>query len=145
MAYPNYFNGGYFPQYQNGAVPDMLGQFKGQYQQPMIYPTQQSDPLLWVLNESEATSYPVAINSSVVLWDKNKPTIYVKTVNAQGIPSMRILDFVERTENPSKEAVIIDDSKYVTIEQFNSLKSEFEALASNYEQSNKTKKAKESE
>ncbi len=139
MAYPNYFNGYY------GAVPDILGQFKGQYQQPMMQPTQQIDPLLWVLNENEATSYPVAPNNSVVLWDKNKPTIYVKTVNAQGIPSMRILDFVERTENPSKEAVVIDDSKYVTIEQFNSLKSEFEALASNYEQSNKTKKAKESE
>jgi hypothetical protein len=139
MAYPNYFNGYY------GAVPDMLGQFKGQYQQPMMQPTQQSDPLLWVLNENEATSYPVAPNNSVVLWDKNKPTIYVKMVNAQGIPSMRILDFVERTENSTKEAVAFDDSKYVTIEQFNALKSEFEALASKYEQSNKTKKAKESE
>lgn len=139
MAYPNYFNGYY------GAVPDMLGQFKGQYQQPMMQPTQQIDPLLWVLNENEATSYPVAPNNSVVLWDKNKPTIYVKTVNAQGIPSMRILDFVERTENPSKEAVAIDDSKYVTIEQFNSLKSEFEALASKYEQISEPKRKKEAE
>lgn len=41
MAYPNYYNGGYFPQYQNGAVPDMLNQYKGQYQQmPMQQPVQ---------------------------------------------------------------------------------------------------------
>lgn len=36
MAYPNYYQGGYFPQYQNGAVPDMLNQYKGQYQQPIM-------------------------------------------------------------------------------------------------------------
>ena len=45
MAYPNYYNGGYFPQYQNGAVPDMLNQYKGQYQQmsmqqPMVQQNQ---------------------------------------------------------------------------------------------------------
>ena len=33
MAYPNYYQGGYNPQYQSGAVPDLLNQYKGQYQQ----------------------------------------------------------------------------------------------------------------
>ena len=42
MAYPNYYQGGYYPQYQNGAVPDMLNQYKGQYQQmPMQQPMMQ--------------------------------------------------------------------------------------------------------
>ena len=47
MAYPNYYQGGFYPQYQNGAVPDMLNQFKGAYQQqiPMQQPVQQM-PLL---------------------------------------------------------------------------------------------------
>lgn len=82
MAYNQpYYNGGYFPQYQNGAVPDILNQYKGQYQQqimqqPMVQqmqtPTQTND-MIWVLNENEATSYPVAPNNSVVLWDKNAP------------------------------------------------------------------------
>ena len=42
MAYPNFYQGGYYPQYQNGAVPDMLNQYKGQYQQmPMQQPMMQ--------------------------------------------------------------------------------------------------------
>lgn len=133
MACPNYFNGYY------GAAPDMLGQYKSPYQQPMMQPTQQSDPLLWVLNENEATSYPVAPNNSVVLWDKNKPTIYVKTVNAQGVPSMRILDFVERAENSSTTHECKCGDNFVTLEQFNALNEKFEALASKYEQITNTK------
>ena len=112
MAYPNYYQGGYYPQYQNGAIPDMLNQYKGQYQQmpmqqamaqhtvqqmpTMAQPTPTND-LLFVLNETEATAYPVAPNNSVTLWDKNKDTVYIKSVNMHGVPSMRILDYVERT------------------------------------------------
>ena len=136
MAYPNYFNGYY------GAAPDMLGQYKSPYQQPMMQPTQQSDPLLWVLNENEATSYPVAPSSSVVLWDKNKPTIYVKTVNPQGIPSMRILDFVERTENSSTTHEWKCGGKYVAIEEFDDFKAKFEELSAKVDgMKPKTKKA----
>ena len=114
MAYPNYYQGGYYPQYQNGSVPDMLNQYKGQYQpqMQMQMPIQQmpqqvsapsgSGEFLWVLGEVEATSYPVAPNSTVTLWDKNQPTIYIKSANAQGVPSMRILDFTERAANAPK-------------------------------------------
>ena len=47
MTYNQPYNYGYgYPQYQNGAVPDMLNQFKGQYQQPIqqmqqVVPNQQ--------------------------------------------------------------------------------------------------------
>ena len=64
-------------------------------QTPMAQPTPMpSNDMLWVLNETEATSYPVAPNNSVTLWDKNKDTVYIKSVNMQGVPSMRILDYV---------------------------------------------------
>lgn len=140
MAYNQpYYNGGYFPQYQNGAVPDMLNQYKGQYQQPimqqpMVQQMQmatQTNDMIWVLNENEATSYPVAPNNSVVLWDKNNPTIYVKSVNANGMPSMRILDFTERTAEGTKTPenhVCNCGDKFATKEQINALQGKIEGL-----------------
>ena len=101
----------YRPTYYDPVQQNPMGQYNPQYQQPMGQPMQnaqipmQGQPtndFLWVLNENEATSYPVAPNNTVTLWDKNLPTIYIKSVNAQGIPSMRILDFTERTATASK-------------------------------------------
>ena len=135
MAYnqPYY---GYYPQYNNGATPDVLNQYKSQYQpmqmpqqmpqQPIPQTFQQPMPsinndMLWVLGEVEATSYPVAPNNTVILWDKNQPTIYIKSENAQGVPSMRILDFTERTANAQKtpvEHVCKCGDKFISKEDF---------------------------
>lgn len=138
MAYNPYYGNPYFTQQQgyfsNGAMPDMLNQQKMQYQQ---MPTQQpmamhTDPMLWVLSQTEAESYPVAPNNTVTLWDKNQPTIYIKSANAQGVPSMRILDFTERTANAPKtpvEHVCQCGDKFVTREQFEALQGRFEEMA----------------
>ena len=152
MAYPNYYQGGYYPQYQNGAVPDMLNQFKGQYQQPMaqmqqpmMQPTQTND-MIWVLSEVEAQSYPVAPNNSVILWDKNNDVVYIKSANMQGVPSMRVLEYKERTadnapKTPDKHECKCG-SKFVSKEDFNALQSEFEALRSEWETLKEKPKAK---
>ena len=155
MAYTNYYQGGYYPQYQNGAVPDMLNQFKGQYQQPMaqmqqpmMQPTQTND-MIWVLSEVEAQSYPVAPNNSVILWDKNNDVVYIKSANMQGVPSMRVLEYKERTvENGSKKPAEHEckcGSKFVSKEDFKALQGEFGALRSELEELKakpKTKTAK---
>ena len=168
-------NGYYMPNYQpymmnNGAMPDMLNQAKMQYAQPMpqqaMQPTQMtvakpSNDMLWVLNESEATAYPVAPNNSVVLWDKNEPIIYVKSVNNQGMPSMRVLYFEERNVTPSnspknapKTHECTCGDKFATKEQINVLKAKLDDLTAKYEElahpvvekpKTTTKKAKESE
>lgn len=148
MAYPNYYQG-YYPQYQNGAVPDMLNQYKGQYQQmPMQQPVQQmpmqnvpqptpSNDMIWVLSEVEAQSYPVAPNNSVILWDKNNDVVYIKSVNMQGVPSMRVLDYKERTSDnaqktPTEHKCTCGD-KFVLKKDFQALQGEFEALRSEWE------------
>lgn len=134
--YPPYFNRGNYinpmqtaPQMPMQNVPQM--EYQPQYQQmPMAQPTPTSD-MIWVLNESEATAYPVAPNNSVVLWDKNNPVIYVKSVNMQGVPSMRILDFSERaTENTQKSPVEhkCTCGDFVLKKDFQALESEFKAL-----------------
>lgn len=154
MAYGNYapfYRGGFFNPMQTPTMPQMAdnqGQFAQPYQQPLqtnVTPipmqTQQTNDMIWVLNENEATSYPVAPNNSVVLWDKNNPTIYVKSVNANGMPSIRILDFVERNINTSNsqenapkthECTCVD--KYATKDQINDLRGKIDDLTAKYEE-----------
>ena len=157
MAYPNYNNGGYYPQYQNGAVPDMLNQYKGQYQQsvpqmqqnipaqPMqmpIPPTPQkpTNDIIWVQGLEGAKGYLVAPGNTVVLWDTENPVIYVKSADASGIPSMRVLDFTERNGNSQNEGKNSPTThkctcgdKFVTKEEFEALKGKFYDLQARYD------------
>ena len=154
MAYGNYapfYRGGFFNPMQTPTMPQMAdnqNQFAQPYQQPiqtnpapMPMQSQQTNDMIWVLNENEATSYPVAPNNSVVLWDKNNPTIYVKSVNANGMPSIRILDFVERNintsnsqENAHKTHECTCGDKYATKDQINDLRGKIDDLTAKYEE-----------
>lgn len=143
MAYGNYapfYRGGFFNPMQQPQMPMMAEnqpQYVPQYQSQMTQPT--NDMMIWVLGQTEAESYPVAPNNSVVLWDKSNPTIYVKSVNSQGVPSMRVLDFKERVdappqpqEQPQTHACKCGD-KFVSKSDFEDLKAKFEELMSRYE------------
>ena len=151
--YPPYFNRGNYinpmqnaPQMPMQNVPQM--EYPQNQQMPMNQPTPTSD-MIWVLNESEATAYPVAPNNSVVLWDKNNPVIYVKSVNMQGVPSMRVLDFSERIPDNAPKTPVEHKcqcgGRFASIEDFKRLQEEFEALqekvdALNAKATNKSKK-----
>lgn len=138
----------YRPTYYEPVQQNPMGQFNQQFQQPIGQPMQnaqmpmQGQPtndFLWVLNENEATSYPVAPNNTVILWDKNLPTVYIKSVNAQGVPSMRVLDFVERTSatpTPPAGTAFNLPNNFATLEQFNALKGDVDALRSKLDELN---------
>ena len=147
----------YRPTYYDPVQQNPMGQFNQQYQQPIpqqMQPVQTAqqptNDFLWVLNENEATSYPVAPNNTVTLWDKNLPTIYIKSVNAQGVPSMRVLDFVERTATspttPAGTAFNLPNN-FVTLDSFNALKGDVEVLRSKLDElkPNNTPKTKKME
>lgn len=150
MAYNQpYYNGGYYPQYQNGAVPDMLGQYKGQYQQPIPQnmqmpitpiPQKPTNDIIWVQGLEGAKGYLVAPNNTVVLWDTENPVIYVKSADVSGIPSMRVLDFKERNgnsqnigENAPKTHKCTCGDKFATKEQINELEGKINDLTAKYE------------
>ena len=149
----------YRPTYYDPVQQNLMGQFNQQFQPPMAQPMQnaqmpmQGQPtndFLWVLNENEATSYPVAPNNTVTLWDKNLPTIYIKSVNAQGVPSMRVLDFVERTTSTPTQPVgtaFNSPNNFVTLDSFNALKGDVEALRGKFDEmkAKNTSKAKKAE
>ena len=181
MAYNQqpYYNGGYYPQYnQSGAMPDVLNHYKGQYQQPMPQmqqnipqqpmqmpvqpmPQKPTNDIIWVQGEAGAKGYLVAPNNTVVLWDTENPVIYIKTADMNGIPSMRVLDFIERNGNaqnysqndPKKHECKCGDN-FATKEQINALEGKIDDLTAKYEElahsvvekpKTTTKKTKESE
>jgi hypothetical protein len=136
MAYGNYapfYRGGYFnPMAPQMPMAENQGQFAQPFQQPPMQPTQMSVPdndMIFVLGQNEAESYPVAPNATVTMWDKNQKTFYIKTANAQGIPSMQIYDFTERPQNTPQtptEHVCKCGDNFVTKEEFKALQGKYD-------------------
>ena len=162
MAYPNYFQGGYYPQYQNGAVPDMLGQYKGQYQQmpmqPIQQPIQSNGGLIWVDNEEQAKNYLVAPNNVVPMFDKSSSAMYIKSSDGAGMPTFKKYKLIDVDEEMPQNTPTTHKStcgdKFVTKEQINDLRIKLDDLTAKYEelahpivekQKTTTKKTKESE
>jgi hypothetical protein len=114
MAFNNYFPTGYQP-----------AQIYYPQAQPSPQQTQQATPqgLIWVQGEAGAKSYLVAPNSTVVLWDSEAHTIYIKSADATGMPNIKTLDYVMRGNAP-EEGV----SNYATREEVIALKDEISEL-----------------
>ena len=93
------------------------------YQQPMAQqmqqPQQSTSGLIWVQGEGAAKSYLVAPNTTVALFDNESQTIYIKSADASGMPSMRILDYtIRETNQPAMAQNLAQrDEKYVTKEE----------------------------
>ncbi len=115
MAYNNGFPIGY-PQFP--YQPQM------QMQQPvsqMQQPQAQTSNLTWVCGEAGAKSYLVAPNTTVQLWDSEAQTIYLKSADGSGLPTMKILDYTIRDAQPQNTPTLMQDSipEYVTKNEFN--------------------------
>lgn len=126
------FNPGYYP--SRGAMPDNLAQLRGQ-QIPQAS-AQYGCGIIWVLGEAEARGYPVAPGNTVILWDRDNPTIYVKSADISGIPSIRAFDLVERKalaespQNPLASPEASPMSEYITREEFDKRMAKIEAVMS---------------
>lgn len=120
MAYTTGFPATYQPMY-----------YTPQYQQPT---QQQTSGITWIQGESAAKSYLVAPNNSVVLFDSESQTIYLKSADASGMPSMKVLDYTIRDQTPGTGPVsvsassAVDLSGYVTKSEFEALKAKIDAL-----------------
>lgn len=94
MAYNNIFPMTYQPQQM--YYPQMQSQ--GQQQ------TQNGNNLIWVSGEAGAKAYLVAPNTTVTLWDSEAQVIYLKSADASGMPSMKIIDYTIRNNTPQETA-----------------------------------------
>lgn len=116
MAY-NFFPAGYQP-YQN-------------YQQGNSFQNGTSS-LIWVQGEAAAKSYPIQAGCSVALWDSESDTVYIKSADASGMPSIRVLDYVMR-EAPQM-AHKQPQTAFATKDDVTHLQEEIEALRAKFEE-----------
>lgn len=86
--------------YPNGYRPAYQPTFYNQQNQTQQ--TQNNGSLIWVQGLEAAKSYLVAPNSTVTLWDSEASVVYLKSADASGMPSMKILDYTIRTDAPNK-------------------------------------------
>lgn len=143
MAYGYNYSYPYNPPMQDQLAQlrnnPMQPMYPNQFQPPMNQPVQQPAPqnqqpvtnnMIWVQGEAGAKSFIVANGNTVPLWDSENQTVYIKTVDASGIPSMRVLDYTERTAAPRAPAAAPQAPavEYVTRAEFDALAAELEAL-----------------
>lgn len=119
MAYYNNFPATYQPMFQP-QYPVM--QTPQQNVQPAA---QQQGGITWVQGEAGAKSYLVAPNTTVQLWDSEDKVIYLKSADASGMPSMKILDYTIRGDanTPSPSA-----TEYATKSDLDALKGQIDGL-----------------
>lgn len=114
------------------------------YNQPLqgaYYPQQNfNTPICaYVQGEAAAKAYPVAPGQFAVLIDTELPVIYTKTTDQFGRPlPVRILDYVERVENPPEQV-----NNYVSKSDFDNFKNEIKEMLKPRQNNYKNQSAKE--
>lgn len=106
MAYPyqsyqNPYQQGYYPMYQQPQYQQPIQQQIPQTAQQNYSPVINQSGIIWISGEQEAAMYPIAPNNAVALWEKSGKTIFLKSADATGKPTMRVYDLVERAQNGS--------------------------------------------
>lgn len=117
MAYNNIFPMTYQPQQM--YYPQMQSQ--GQQQ------TQNGNNLIWVSGEAGAKAYLVAPNTTVTLWDSEAQVIYLKSADASGMPSMKIIDYTIRN-NTFQETVRDSHNEFAMKTDVESIRKDILAL-----------------
>ena len=106
---------------------------------PQLYPQQQSYPqqsqqntlVQWVQGINAAKSFPVAPNTSVPLFDSESNCIYIKSADASGMPSIKILDYTVRDSTP-RTAEIQPQSDFVTKDELLAIQKEIDAIKADF-------------
>ena len=113
----------YFPQYTyqpQYPYQSMVGTQMSSPNQP-----QQQSGIIWVQGEAGAKSYLVAPNTTVQLWDSEAQVIYLKSADASGMPSMKIIDYTIRNSSAPQLQPTPD---YVTKDEFDSFKQQVQKM-----------------
>lgn len=114
------FGNGFYPAYTTPYVPYYQTPMPQPQMQPAPQPVQTQQPpqqpaqqitsnIVWCQGESGAKSHLVAPNTTVALWDSEAQRIFLKSADAAGMPSMKILNYtIEETPSigaPAQKAV----------------------------------------
>lgn len=102
--------------FYNSGFPATYPQIYPSFAQPVqpVQPqNQQQSGLIWVSGEAGAKAYLVAPNTTVQLWDSESQTVYLKSADASGMPSIKVLDYTIRENgknSPVQPSALTDDN-----------------------------------
>jgi hypothetical protein len=97
---------------------------------PQAMNQQSSSQLIWVQGEAGAKSYMVAPGNTVALWDSEAQTIYLKSADASGMPSMRVLDYTIR-EDAHRTPNLGSQSDFATKDDVVSIQKQIDEIRAN--------------
>lgn len=118
MAYGNPFN---YQQPYYMQVPQQQIQPVAPYQPQ----TSQSQNMIWVQGDIGAKSFLVSPNTTVPLWDSEAHKIYLKSADASGMPTTKVLNYTieeqsleqssqGNTNTNNNQPVVVNNPEYVT-------------------------------
>lgn len=104
--------------------------------QPMYQPysqQQQQNGIIWVTGEAGAKAYLVAPNNTVQLWDSEANVIYLKSADASGMPSIKVLDYTirETAQNGANKPPVVSDKEilnFATKDEIKAISDEITAI-----------------
>lgn len=104
--------------------------------QPMYQPysqQQQQNGIIWVTGEAGAKAYLVAPNNTVQLWDSEAQVIYLKSADASGMPSIKVLDYTirETAQNGANKPPVVSDKEmlnFATKDEIKAISDEITAI-----------------
>lgn len=126
MAYNNTFPVTYQPYYPQFA--QVQAQPVVQQAQPQPTQPQMNSSITWVQGEAGAKSYLVAPNTTVQLWDSESQTIYLKSADASGMPSIKTLDYTIRDAGSPAQPFSAVDNNFIQRDELDALKGQIQAL-----------------
>jgi len=96
-----------------------------QFQMPA--PQCRQPDMIWVQGEAGMKAYMMAPNTRAILWDQDNPVIYIKTADANGVVSVKTLDYTERGSEQNANPVIANaEVEFVTKQDFEAMKDGFQ-------------------
>ena len=104
-----------------------MNNYYSQMYNPGIQIPQAQSGINLVNGEQGAESYLVAPNQTVVLFDSGSHTIYLKSADQMGMPSIKVLDYTVRKDT-SEADKILPQNNFVTKDDISDLWQEIEAI-----------------
>lgn len=106
--------------------PYAVPQYAPQPQAPQM-PQQQSNGIRWVQGEAGAKAYPIGPGESAFLMDSENPLAYLKTMDANGMPSMRYYSITEINQEAMQKPEE-HHADYATLEDLSKIRDELKSV-----------------
>ena len=110
----------------NGIYPATYQMYGQPSYQPQMPQNQGNNGIIWVSGLAGAKAYIVAPNCTVQLWDSEAQCVYLKSADASGMPSIKILDYTIRDQQQAQTPLAKSD--YATRQEIDALRAELEQI-----------------